>query len=57
METMETGQSIDWLNLLGQLIHPVLMLGLFAYLLYTAFLGFQVRRTRKAEGEVKKELP
>lgn len=32
------------------------MLGLFAYILYSAFLGFQVRRTRNAEGETKKEL-
>ncbi|PIG90988.1 DUF4079 domain-containing protein [Gloeocapsopsis sp. IPPAS B-1203] len=39
-----------------QLVHPVLMLGLFAYLLYTAYLGFQVRRTRNAQGDSKKEL-
>ena len=41
---------------LSQFIHPVLMLGLFAYLLYTAYLGFQVRRTRNAEGDLKKGL-
>jgi hypothetical protein len=43
-------------SFLSQFIHPLLMLGLFGYLLYTAYLGFQVRRTRNAEGETKKEL-
>ncbi|NJO81055.1 MAG: DUF4079 domain-containing protein [Cyanobacteria bacterium RM1_2_2] len=43
-------------SFLAQFIHPLLMLGLFAYLIYAAYLGFQVRRTRNAEGEAKKEL-
>lgn len=44
------------LNVLSQFIHPALMLVLFAYFLYAAYLGFQVRRTRYAEGELKKAL-
>ncbi|MBE9102170.1 DUF4079 domain-containing protein [Vacuolonema iberomarrocanum] len=49
-------QSTLSLSFLSQFIHPLLMLGLFGYLLYTAYLGMQVRRTRNAEGEAKKEL-
>ena len=49
-------QSTFSLSFLRQFIHPLLMLGLFGYLLYTAYLGMQVRRTRNAEGEAKKEL-
>lgn len=47
--------TFSW-SFLSQFIHPLLMLGLFGYLLYTAYLGSQVRRTRNAEGEAKKEL-
>jgi Protein of unknown function (DUF4079) len=54
MET--TGNAYFDLSFLTQFIHPLLMLGLFAYLIYAAYLGFQVRRTRNAEGEVKKGL-
>ncbi|ESA31958.1 hypothetical protein N836_28605 [Leptolyngbya sp. Heron Island J] len=43
-------------SFLTQFIHPLLMLGLFVYLLYTAYLGFQTRRTRNAEGDNKKAL-
>ncbi|MBD2255430.1 DUF4079 domain-containing protein [Nostoc parmelioides FACHB-3921] len=39
-----------------QLIHPSVMLGFFTYFLYTGYLGWQVRQTRNAEGERKKEL-
>ena len=56
MERMESMQSIDILSLSSQLIHPILMLGLFIYIFYIAYLGFQVRRTRIAEREIKKEL-
>lgn len=55
MEATNTGNFLS-LSFLIQLVHPVLMLGLFAYLLYTAYLGFQVRRTRNAQGDSKKEL-
>jgi hypothetical protein len=48
--------STDLLSIIIQLIHPALMLGLFGYFFYAAYLGFQVRRTRNAEGELKKEL-
>jgi hypothetical protein len=36
--------------------HPVTMWILLALALYTLYLGVQVRRTRLAEGEPKKEL-
>jgi hypothetical protein len=36
--------------------HPVIMWILLALALYTLYLGVQVRRTRLAEGESKKEL-
>ncbi len=48
--------NVSSLSFLAQFIHPLLMLGLFAYLLYAAYLGFQVRCTHNAEGETKKEL-
>ncbi|MEB3338491.1 MAG: DUF4079 domain-containing protein [Leptolyngbyaceae bacterium] len=40
----------------GQFVHPILMWVLFALTLYALYLGFQIRRTRKAEGEAKKTL-
>jgi hypothetical protein len=50
---MELSQEVKfWLNF----IHPVLMWGLLAASFYALYLGVQVRRTRYAEGEVKKEL-
>jgi Protein of unknown function (DUF4079) len=36
--------------------HPLTMWGLLALTLYTMYLGFQIRRTRSAEGDAKKEL-
>lgn len=41
-----------WLNA----IHPILMWVLLGVSIYALYLGVQVRRTRNAEGEVKKEL-
>ncbi|MBV9389958.1 MAG: DUF4079 domain-containing protein [Chroococcidiopsidaceae cyanobacterium CP_BM_ER_R8_30] len=41
-----------WLNF----IHPILMWVLLGVSIYALYLGVQVRRTRYAEGEVKKEL-
>lgn len=41
-----------WLNF----IHPILMWVLLGVSVYALYLGVQVRRTRHAEGEVKKEL-
>ena len=41
-----------WLNF----IHPILMWVLLGVSIYALYLGVQVRRTRNAEGEVKKEL-
>lgn len=50
---MELSQDVKfWLNF----IHPVLMWGLLAASIYALYLGVKVRRTRYAEGEVKKEL-
>ncbi len=36
--------------------HPVLMFATLALALYALYLGWQVRRTRSASGELKKEL-
>lgn len=41
-----------WLNF----IHPILMWVLLGVSIYALYLGVQVRRTRTAEGEIKKEL-
>ncbi|ASC71273.1 hypothetical protein XM38_022250 [Halomicronema hongdechloris C2206] len=41
-----------WLNF----IHPLIMWSLLALALYALYLGIQWRRTRLAEGDVKKEL-
>jgi uncharacterized membrane protein len=44
------------LKLIIQFVHPLTMWVLLALTLYAMYLGFQIRRTRSAEGEVKKEL-
>jgi hypothetical protein len=36
--------------------HPLTMWALLALTLYTMYLGFQIRRTRSADGDAKKEL-
>jgi hypothetical protein len=36
--------------------HPLMMWILFGISLYAMYLGFQIRRTRSAEGDVKKDL-
>ncbi|NJK36971.1 MAG: DUF4079 domain-containing protein [Oscillatoriales cyanobacterium RM2_1_1] len=41
-----------WLNF----IHPALMWVLLALTIYALYLGVQIRRTRNAEGDLKKEL-
>ncbi len=40
----------------SQFAHPVLMWIVFALAFYALYLGVQIRRTRKAEGDKKKEL-
>jgi hypothetical protein len=40
----------------SQFGHPILMWVLFIATLYALYLGMQVRRTRTAEGDTKKEL-
>lgn len=40
----------------SQFVHPILMWVLLIVTLYAGYLGFQIRRTRSAEGEAKKEL-
>jgi len=51
--SLETSPEIKfWLNF----IHPILMWVLLGVSIYALYLGMQVRRTRTAEGEVKKEL-
>ena len=50
---LEIPQSVKvW----SQFIHPVLMWVLLAISFYALYLGIQIRRTRSAEGELKKEL-
>ncbi len=50
---LEIPQSVKvW----SQFIHPVLMWVLLAISFYALYLGLQIRRTRSAEGELKKEL-
>ncbi|MFM7424685.1 MAG: DUF4079 domain-containing protein [Elainella sp.] len=51
--SLEIPQSIKvW----SQFAHPILMWVLLIVTLYAGYLGFQIRRTRSAEGELKKEL-
>lgn len=40
----------------SQFAHPILMWVLLIMTLYAGYLGFQIRRTRSAEGDLKKEL-
>jgi hypothetical protein len=40
----------------SQFVHPVLMWLLLGLTIYAMYLGIQVRRTRAAEGDAKKEL-
>lgn len=40
----------------SQFFHPILMWVLFGLTIYALYLGVQIRRTRAAEGDVKKEL-
>jgi hypothetical protein len=40
----------------SQFFHPLMMWVLFGLTLYAMYLGIQVRRTRSAEGDTKKEL-
>ncbi|GAB4366536.1 MAG: DUF4079 domain-containing protein [Elainellaceae cyanobacterium] len=40
----------------SQFAHPILMWVLLGATLYAFYLGIQIRRTRSAEGETKKEL-
>ncbi|MBD1866346.1 DUF4079 domain-containing protein [Oculatella sp. FACHB-28] len=51
--SLDIPESIKpWLNF----VHPVIMWVLLAIAIYALYLGFQIRRTRKAEGDAKKEL-
>jgi hypothetical protein len=40
----------------SQFAHPLIMWVLLALTFYALYLGMQIRRTRKAEGDLKKEL-
>ena len=40
----------------SQFVHPLIMWGLLATTIYALYLGIQIRRTRTAEGDAKKEL-
>ena len=51
--TLEIPASIKtW----SQFAHPIMMWVLLALSVYALYLGIQIRRTRSAEGDVKKEL-
>jgi hypothetical protein len=51
--SLEIPESIKpWLNF----IHPLMMWALLAIAVYALYLGVQIRRTRSAEGDTKKEL-
>ena len=51
--SVETWEAIKpWLNF----IHPALMWVLLGLSVYALYLGMQVRKTRTAEGDLKKEL-
>jgi Protein of unknown function (DUF4079) len=40
----------------SQFVHPLMMWALLAIAIYALYLGIQIRRTRTAEGDAKKEL-
>jgi Protein of unknown function (DUF4079) len=40
----------------SQFVHPLIMWALLATTIYALYLGIQIRRTRTAEGDAKKEL-
>jgi Protein of unknown function (DUF4079) len=50
---LEIPQSV---KIWSQFFHPALMWVLLAISIYALYLGLQIRRTRSAEGDVKKEL-
>jgi hypothetical protein len=49
-------EILQSLKVWSQFAHPILMWVLLIVTLYAGYLGFQIRRTRNAEGELKKEL-
>jgi hypothetical protein len=48
--------TLETVKVWSQFGHPILMWVLLALTLYAGYLGWQIRRTRSAEGELKKEL-
>jgi uncharacterized membrane protein len=51
--SLDIPESIKpWLNF----VHPVIMWVLLAIAIYALYLGVQIRRTRSAEGDTKREL-
>ncbi|MBF2002773.1 MAG: DUF4079 domain-containing protein [Synechococcales cyanobacterium C42_A2020_086] len=51
-----SAEILEKIKVWSQFVHPILMWVLFAATLYALYLGIQIRRTRAAEGEAKKEL-
>ncbi|QKD81346.1 DUF4079 domain-containing protein [Thermoleptolyngbya sichuanensis A183] len=49
-------ELLQSLKVYSQFVHPILMWVLFGLTIYAMYLGVQLRRTRSAEGEVKKAL-
>lgn len=49
-------EILEKIKVWSQFVHPILMWVLFAATLYALYLGIQIRRTRAAEGDAKKEL-
>jgi hypothetical protein len=49
-------EILESVKVWSQFAHPILMWVLLIVTLYAGYLGFQIRRTRNAQGELKKEL-
>lgn len=49
-------EFLQTIKVWSQFAHPILMWVLLGVTLYAGYLGFQIRRTRSAEGDTKKEL-
>ncbi|NJO81095.1 MAG: DUF4079 domain-containing protein [Cyanobacteria bacterium RM1_2_2] len=51
-----SSELLQSIKVWSQFAHPILMWVLLGITLYAGYLGFQIRRTRNAEGDTKKAL-
>lgn len=49
-----SSELLQSIKVWSQFAHPILMWVLLVITLYAGYLGFQIRRTRSAEGDIKK---